>query len=120
MEAGIAALPRQLCCVMVLTRFVDGLVEKIYSLAKENQLIANYLYEINAHVGSGEYAMQDLSEHALWERAGIFAHTLFRRVATDSRKKQSVPTFLYGDHDWLSEDITLCHCSETAANLKQF
>ena len=87
----------------------------------ENQLIAEYLYQINAHVASGEDAMQGLLEPVHYgDRVGMFAKTPLSEVLPQMVEgNRNVPVnILYGDHDWLSESYNpLYRCNDAAASL---
>lgn len=103
--------------------FVKHIVEKRFGKRwpeHESQLISNYLYQINAHDASGEYAMRSLLQPVFQgHRGGIFARTSLHEAL--SRMRQPVPLHIvYGDHDWLYEGSNpLYRCHETVDVLRR-
>ncbi|KAF4654875.1 Alpha/beta hydrolase domain-containing protein 4 [Perkinsus chesapeaki] len=77
----------------------------------EKGLIAEYLYQISAAPGSGEYAMNSLLHPVAWEGIGgdRLGHIYARIPLHFSMKNRlSVPTLvLFGDNDWVCTEDTL-------------
>jgi cardiolipin-specific phospholipase len=74
-----------------LTRwFVDSRFS--YLSDEEKMLFSDYLYQISADVGSGEYALAGILAPGAWAREPL--HHRIRLLSMPCH-------FLYGDHDWM-------------------